>query len=69
MSHDVPQTNDVRQDLLHFRLRAVAEIGPQIFLVEVAYVQSTELCLEPTSRRSLVAAGTPPAHSFAFQYG
>ena len=66
MSHNVPQTHDVQRNLLLLRLRAVAEIGPQIFLVEVAYVQSTELCLEFAPRPNTVATGTPPAPSFAF---
>ena len=66
MPYYMPQTYDVRRDLLLFRLRAVAEIGSQIFFVNVAYVQSTKLRLELASRRNPVAAGTPPAPSFAF---
>ena len=68
MSNNVPQAEDIRRDFLLFRLRAVAEIGPQILLVEFADVRAPELFFKLGPCRDTVSAGTPPASRFALQY-
>ena len=64
----MPQAEDIRRNLLLFRLRAVAEIGPQILLVEFADVRAPELFFKFALLRDTVSAGTPPASCYALQY-
>ena len=66
MTHDLTKAHNIQRDFLFLRLRAVAEDGPHVFLVEVAYVHLTELSLKLAPRRDPVGAVTPSAPCFAF---
>ena len=46
MPYGIAQANDVRRDFLLFRLRALAEIGPQALLVKIVHIKSAELRLK-----------------------
>ena len=66
--HDITQADYVRRNLLLFRLCAAAEVGSKVFFVESAYIRASELRFKLGPRRDTVAAGTPPAPSFASQH-